>query len=54
MERVVGADFGGSVNTDRTAMRDNHARFTLRLARKLNSIVTIVDLHPDAEIGPGT
>jgi serine O-acetyltransferase len=28
-------------------------RFTLRLLRKLNSIVTLVDLHPDAEIGPG-
>jgi serine O-acetyltransferase len=30
------------------------ARLTLRVVKKLISIVTLIDLHPDAEIGPGT
>jgi serine acetyltransferase len=29
------------------------ARLTLRVVKKLLSIVTLIDLHPDAEIGPG-
>jgi serine O-acetyltransferase len=29
------------------------ARLVLAVARKLISIVTIIDIHPDAEIGPG-
>ena len=29
------------------------ARFTLGVVKKLISIVTLIDLHPDAEIGPG-
>ena len=28
------------------------ARLTLRVVKKLLSIVTLIDLHPDAEIGP--
>jgi serine O-acetyltransferase len=28
-------------------------RITLRVVKKLFSIVTLIDLHPDAEIGPG-
>jgi serine O-acetyltransferase len=29
------------------------ARLTLRFIRKLFTIITLIDLHPDAEIGPG-
>lgn len=29
------------------------ARLTLAVAKKLLSILTLIDLHPDAEIGPG-
>jgi serine O-acetyltransferase len=29
------------------------ARLTLRVVRKLFVIVTLIDIHPDAEIGPG-
>jgi serine O-acetyltransferase len=29
------------------------ARLTLRVVRKLFTIITLIDLHPDAEIGPG-
>jgi serine O-acetyltransferase len=29
------------------------ARLALRIVKKLLSIVTLIDLHPDAEIGPG-
>jgi serine O-acetyltransferase len=29
------------------------ARLALRVAKKLISVVTLIDLHPDAEIGPG-
>ena len=29
------------------------ARLGLRIARKLFVIVTLIDIHPDAEIGPG-
>jgi hypothetical protein len=36
MERAVGADLGSSVNSDRTAMSDNHARADLGIRMEIN------------------
>ena len=36
MERTVGADFGVTVNSDRTAMTDEHARANLGIWMQIN------------------
>jgi hypothetical protein len=36
MDRAVGADFGVTVNSDRTAMTDEHARADLGIRMQIN------------------